>query len=278
MAHRVDGARKLLPVPRGWRRGRRPWHLCPRRSRGLLRRLGIACVVRGSHHATAMGQQRRLYARGWAAAAQPRVVGKASERPHPGQGRWRAGALEETNIAPSLVAALPRATWCVARWDEAARRFKPRGAAAAAGCASTACDLQAYTRGFEPRSDVLLTDQVGTALLLLADLTLSKIAPEIASGQCERVSSAGVPPPRPLTLPSTPQLSLIHAQVLPVWGTLFVRVFQVSRRGMWAARAESRSCRHCACPCALLPSPHTCTYAAHSLVVCFWYFCCAMEI
>ena len=91
----------------------------------------------------------------WARRANVLIPGKVAGAQEP----WRL------NIAPSLVAALPRATWCVARWDEAASRFKPRGAAAAAACASTACDLQAYTRGFEPRSDVLLTDQVGTALL-----------------------------------------------------------------------------------------------------------------
>ena len=94
------------------------------------------------------------------------------------------------------MAALPGDTWCVAREPVDA----PPGASTAAGgaaCTTAACDLQRYTLGFEPTADVLVTEQVGTALLLLADVTISQIGPEIASGQCVRSGSAGVPPPPP---------------------------------------------------------------------------------
>ena len=114
------------------------------------------------------------------------IPGKASG----GQLSWK------TSIEPVLVAALPGDTWCVAREPVDA----PPGASTAAGgaaCTTAACDLQRYTLGFEPTADVLVTDQVGTALLLLADVTISQIGPEIASGQCVRSGSAGVPPPPP---------------------------------------------------------------------------------
>ena len=76
-----------------------------------------------------------------------------------------------------------------------------------AACTAAACDLRAYTLGFDPATDVLLTDQIGTALLLLADVTISKIKPEIASGACARSGSDGVarfPPPPPLLSPEPP--------------------------------------------------------------------------
>ena len=95
------------------------------------------------------------------------------------------------HIDPALVAALPGDTWCVARWNPATRRLEPRPAAGGAACAAAACDLRRYTHGFDPKTDVLLTDQVGTALLLLADLTISKIGPEISSGACVRSGAPG---------------------------------------------------------------------------------------
>ena len=64
-------------------------------------------------------------------------------------------------------------------------------------------------------ADVLLTDQIGTALLLLADVIIVQIRHEIASGACVRSGSAGVctSPPPALTIwlatPSRPQL--LHA-------------------------------------------------------------------
>ena len=54
LAHRVDKSRKLLPLSRRPRRGRRGWHLHPRDGRGLLRRLDDACVVRGRYQASAV--------------------------------------------------------------------------------------------------------------------------------------------------------------------------------------------------------------------------------
>ena len=109
------------------------------------------------------------------------------------------------HINPGLVAALPGDTWCVARWNPATRRLEPRqGMGGGAACTAAACDLRAYTLGFDPATDVLLTDQIGTALLLLADVTISKIKPEIASGACARSGSDGVarfprPPPPAVT-------------------------------------------------------------------------------
>ena len=123
----------------------------------------------------------------WARREAVLIPGKVSG----GQWGWK------TSIEPALVAALPVDTWCVARWNPATRRLEPRPAAGGAACMTAACDLQRYTLDFDPTTDVLVTDQVGTALLLLADVTISQIGPEIASGQCVRSGSAGVPPPPP---------------------------------------------------------------------------------
>ena len=113
----------------------------------------------------------------------------------------------KNHIDPALVAALPGDTWCVARWNAATRRLEPRPATGGAACTAAACDLRAYTLGFDPATDVLLTDQIGTALLLLADVTISKIKPEIASGACARSGSDGVarfPPPPPPAVTRAP--------------------------------------------------------------------------
>jgi len=64
LAHRVYKARKLLPLSRRPRRGRRGWHLHPRDGWGLLRRLDDACVVRGRYQAGAVDRRRRVQARG----------------------------------------------------------------------------------------------------------------------------------------------------------------------------------------------------------------------
>ena len=204
MAHRVDKARKLLPLSRRPRRGRRGWHLHPRDGRGLLRRLDDACCVHGT----------------WPLPSQRRGS------PPPGSSTWTDGrplvSLDswsrreavlipdkvcggqlswKTSIEPVLVAALPGDTWCAARWNPATRRLEPRPAAGGAACTAAACDLQRYTLGFQPTIDVLLTDQVGTVLLLLADVTIAQIGPEIASGACVRLGSAGACPSPPRSPP-----------------------------------------------------------------------------
>ena len=132
MAHRVDKARKLLPLSRRPRRGRRGWHLHPRDGRGLLRRLDDACCVHGTWP---LPSQRRgspppdsstwtdgrplvsldLWSRREAVLIPGKVCGS--------QLSWK------TSIEPVLVATLPGDTWCVAREPVGA----PPGASTAAG-------------------------------------------------------------------------------------------------------------------------------------------------
>ena len=133
----------------------------------------------------------------WARGVAVLVPGKVSGSQQP----WK------NHIDPVIVAALPGDTWCVARWNPAPRRLEPRPAAVGAACTAAACDLQRYTLGFEPSTDVLLTDQIGTALLLLTDVTIVQIGPEIESGACVRIGSAGVCPFPPRPPPATCSLT-----------------------------------------------------------------------
>ena len=116
-----------LPLPR---RQRREWgsrHLRPRGSRGLLRRLGDACVVDGWYQTALVDRPVRVHARGWPTAPRREpllvgapdvlILGKVS-----GFDPW------QSNIAPSLVAALPPSSWCFARWSLQLQRLVPRGA------------------------------------------------------------------------------------------------------------------------------------------------------
>ena len=121
----------------------------------------------------------------WARGVAVLVPGKVSGSQQP----WK------NHIDPVIVAALPGDTWCVARWNPATRRLEPRRQRGERRARRRPATYSATCLASSRLQTCWSPIQVGTALLFLADVTISQIGLEIASGQCVRSGSAGVPPP-----------------------------------------------------------------------------------